>query len=103
MAAGPLLRRGNRPVHFAILTQYYPPEIGAPQGRLSDLARRLAERGNRVTVLTAMPSYPRGIVYPGYGGLLRRDEVEGCAVIRTYAYPAQSARFVPRLVNYLSF
>ena len=28
-------------MRIAILTQYYPPEVGAPQARLSDLARNL--------------------------------------------------------------
>lgn len=90
-------------MHFAILTQYYPPEIGAPQARLSDLARRFVERGHHVSVLTAMPSYPQGVLYPGYSGILRREQIDGARVFRTYAYPSQTARFVPRLANYLSF
>ena len=49
-------------MHFVIHTQYYPPEIGAPQARLSALAQGLAQRGYRVTVLTAMPNYPRGVI-----------------------------------------
>ena len=46
-------------MRVTILTQYYPPEIGAPQARLSELASALVRRGHAVTVLTAMPSYPR--------------------------------------------
>ena len=28
-------------MRFGILTQYYPPEMGAPQAWLSDLARKM--------------------------------------------------------------
>jgi glycosyltransferase involved in cell wall biosynthesis len=88
---------------IAILTQYYPPEIGAPQARLSDLARRLQERGHQVTVLTAMPNYPRGRIYAGYGGFFQRETLDGVAVIRTFIYATQSAGMVRRLLNYFSF
>ena len=40
------------------LTQYFPPETGAPQNRLRATASALMQRGAKVTVLTAMPNYP---------------------------------------------
>ena len=42
-----------------ILTQYFPPEIGAPQNRLYELALRLQKNGIDVSILTAMPNYPQ--------------------------------------------
>ena len=88
---------------FGILTQYYPPELGAPQARLSDLAQRLARRGHEVSVLTAMPSYPQGKIYPGYGGWRRRETLNGVSVVRTAIYPTQKPNLLPRLTNYFSF
>ncbi|MEY4686494.1 MAG: hypothetical protein RIR76_517 [Verrucomicrobiota bacterium] len=90
-------------MHFVILSQYYPPEIGAPQARLSELASRFVARGHRVTVLTAKPNYPSGRIAPGYAGVWRRETREGAAVLRTFIYPTQSTRLVPRMTNYLSF
>jgi len=90
-------------MRLTILTQYYPPEIGAPQNRLSDLARRLVDAGHEVEVLTAMPSYPRGEIYPGYGGLFSHEQKDGIRVLRTFIYPTHSAAFLPRLLNYFSF
>ncbi len=90
-------------MRFTILTQYYPPEIGAPQNRLSDLASRLVDAGHEVEVLTAMPSYPRGKVYPGYGGIFSREKNDGVQILRTFIYPTRSAAFLPRLLNYFSF
>jgi hypothetical protein len=48
---------------FLILTQYFPPETGAPQNRLFELAVRLKDKGVDVEVLTAMPNYPKMEVF----------------------------------------
>lgn len=90
-------------MHLIILTQYYPPEIGAPQARLSAIARHFVQRGHLVTVLTGMPNYPQGKIFPGYGGFIRRETYEGVEVIRTFIYPTQKADFFHRLLNYFSF
>ncbi len=90
-------------MHVVLHTQYYPPEIGAPQARLSALARGLKERGHIVTVLTAMPNYPRGVIYPGYGGLLKEEERDGVRVLRSWIYPTHSVSPFRRLPAYLSF
>ena len=90
-------------MRFGILSQYYPPEIGAPQARLSELADRFVRRGHEVHVLTAMPNYPQGRVHDGYGGLLRRETRGGARLVRSYIYPTKRAGMVPRLTNYFSF
>jgi len=56
------------------VSQYYPPEMGAPAARVSALARRWAAAGHHVTVLTAFPNHPTGVIPPGYRG--RRLQVE---------------------------
>lgn len=90
-------------MRITFLTQYFPPEVGAPQARLSELAELLAERGHRMTVLTAMPSYPTGRIFAGYGGFFRREFRGEVRVLRTAVYPTQSASLVRRLASYLSF
>ena len=88
---------------LTILTQYYPPEVGAPQNRLSHLASHFASEGHDVTVLTAMPNYPGGKIQQGYGGLLRRERNGRVRIIRTLIFPSRSAALLPRLLNYFSF
>jgi len=90
-------------VKLAILTQYYPPEVGAPQARLAELAAHFTRRGHSVTVLTAMPNYPAGVIHEGYGGVWRRERHDGAEVIRTFIYPTQRADYARRLANYFSF
>ena len=89
-------------MRVGILTQYYPPEMGAPQARLSNLAGHFVERGHQVHVLTAMPNYPQGRIYPGYGGLIRRERFGDVSVVRSYVYPATGLGS-KRLLNYFSF
>lgn len=90
-------------MHLIILTQYYPPEIGAPQRRLSELAERIVKAGHSVTVMTAMPNYPLGRIQAGYGGLMRRETQDGVSIVRAFIYPTQKASFLHRLSNYFSF
>jgi hypothetical protein len=55
-------------VRILILTQYYPPETGAPQNRLSGLARELKAAGHHPVILTAMPNYPAMEIHVAYKG-----------------------------------
>lgn len=87
-----------------ILTQYFPPETGAPQNRLHSLATYISEFGAEVSVLTAMPNYPKTHVYEGYEGLRYKKEQDGpLTIYRTWIYVSKSKSVVPRLLNYFSF
>jgi colanic acid biosynthesis glycosyl transferase WcaI len=91
-------------MRFLLITQYFPPEVGAPQVRLSALTRQLSRRGHDVTVVTAMPNYPAGVVHPEYRRRrLVREEVDGIPVIRTWIYAATGSSVVRRMASYLSF
>jgi glycosyltransferase involved in cell wall biosynthesis len=86
------------------LTQYFPPETGAAQNRLSDLAERLASSGHQITVLTALPNYPQGEIFEGYRGrLVVTEERNKVRVIRAWIFATKSKSFLPKIVNYLSF
>ncbi len=87
-----------------IVTQYFPPEMGAPQSRLYELAKRLRNLGYEITVLTGLPSYPLGRIFDEYRGKLRVTEnMDGIKVIRTWLYPSKSRKLLPRLLSYISF
>ncbi len=44
------------------VSQYFPPEMGAPSARAAELARHWAEAGHEVSVLTGFPNHPTGLV-----------------------------------------
>jgi glycosyltransferase involved in cell wall biosynthesis len=91
-------------MRLIILTQYYPPETGAPQNRLSDLAKRLVKLGHDVTVFTAMPNYPSGRIHDGYQKRIHLCQImEGITVHRSWVFATKSHKILPRLINYFSF
>lgn len=91
-------------MRILILTHYFPPEVGAPQARLSELARLWATTGHEVTVLTGMPNHPTGVIPPAYRGKLRVHEtVDGCRIVRTWLYATPNEGFVKRTIGHLTF
>lgn len=86
-----------------LLTQYFPPEIGAAQTRLFELGQELTDLGWDVEVLTALPNYPTGKVFEGYKVNNPVKEALGrLSVVRVPLRPAQKG-FVDRLMCYFSF
>lgn len=87
-----------------ILTQYYPPEIGAPQNRLHELAVRLNKKGIAVEVLTALPNYPQYVIHENYkNGKIREETIDGIKVHRSGIWVSKSKGIISRLLNYFSF
>ncbi|MBU3158687.1 glycosyltransferase family 4 protein [Clostridium frigoris] len=91
-------------MRILFLTQYCPPEVGAPQNRIFEFAKKLKEFGHDVTILTALPNYPRGEIFEEYKGRgVVIEEIEGIKIVRTNIYATKSKQFTKRLRNYLSF
>lgn len=87
-----------------ILTQYFPPEVGAPQNRLYELALRLRSKGIDIFVLTAMPNYPQMVVHKEYKGKCYcKEDMNGLKIHRSWIYVSNSKSILPRLLNYFSF
>lgn len=84
------------------LTITFDPEPGALRGL--PLAKRLAERGYDIKVLTTFPQYPAGKIYPGYQ--VRPwtwETMDGIPVLRVPMYPSHDTSALRRIATYLSF
>jgi glycosyltransferase involved in cell wall biosynthesis len=91
-------------MRIIIVTHYFPPEIGAPQARLSALAAAWAADGDDVTVLTGMPNHPTGVIAPQYRGAIRRRERrDGYRVLRTWLYATPNEGMARKTIGHLSF
>lgn len=91
-------------MHILILAQYYAPESVGVGIHIRELALDLQARGHRVTVLTAFPNYPGGVIFDGYRGkLYQRESLEGIDVVRTWIYASPSKALWSRLINFGSF
>jgi glycosyltransferase involved in cell wall biosynthesis len=89
------------------VSQYFPPEMGAPAARAAELARHWASAGHQVTVLTGFPNHPTGVVPLDYRDKLRRvvvhEHVGGVNVMRTWLLPFPNRKAHERMLNYGSF
>lgn len=87
-----------------ILTQYFPPEVGAPQNRLYEMAVRLQKLGVEIEVLTAMPNYPSMVIHKEYKGKWYvKEDMNGMCIHRAWIWVGKSKSIFPRLLNYFSF
>ena len=94
----------DKPFRILYISQYFPPEMGAPSARVHELSRRWVERGAAVTVLTAFPNHPDGIIPKEYRGkVFMREEKDSIQVVRTFIYPAANRGFLRRSLSYISF
>lgn len=91
-------------MRIQLVTHYYPPEIGAPQARLSEMAAYWADRGHDVTVLTGMPNHPTGVIPEAYRGVVvRRESRDGVRVLRNWLYATPNEGFLKKTVGHLTF
>lgn len=89
---------------IGLLTQYYKPEMGAPQNRLFEMMRGLKQLGNDVCVVTAMPNYPTGKIFNDYKGKITcKEELDGIEVKRYWLYASNARKALPRIWNMVSF
>ena len=91
-------------LRITFLTHYFPPEVGAPLARMYELAKRLNDAGDAVTVVTAFPNYPTGVIQPGYQGHLAMEErMDGVRVLRRWVFATPNSGFFKRVLNHFSF
>jgi colanic acid biosynthesis glycosyl transferase WcaI len=84
--------------------QYYPPESNAPAVRISEMAERWVAAGHEVTVLTAFPHHPTGVIPREYAGrIFMREQKNGVRVVRTYVYVAANRGVIRRSLSYFSW
>jgi len=90
-------------MRILIVTQHFPPERGAVR-RLFGFARFFVRQGNEVSVLTAIPNYPDGVVPPRYRGrLFYREEINGVKVYRSWVLPASNRYPGRRMIGFVIF
>jgi glycosyltransferase involved in cell wall biosynthesis len=94
-------------VKILYVSQYFPPEMGAPAARAAELSKHWAQAGHEVTVLTGFPNHPTGVVPREYRSKLRRlvmrENVDGVQVVRTWLLPFPNGKAHERMLNYSSF
>lgn len=83
-----------------IVSQYFWPEDFRP----NELAEGLVERGHSVTVLTGLPNYPKGKIFPSHGFRGPWTEMHnGIRILRAPLIPRGQNSKSRLVLNYFSF
>jgi colanic acid biosynthesis glycosyl transferase WcaI len=94
-------------VKILYVSQYFPPEMGAPAARAAELADHWCGSGQEVALLTGFPNHPTGIVPEEWRGRLRRltyhERTGGVDVFRTWLWALPNRKAHERMRNYASF
>lgn len=87
-----------------IITSYFPPESGAASNRIFHLADGLQKRDYNVSVITPLPNYPTGRIFPEYKRTFKNTTVENNITIhRLWIYASNSKNKGLRLFAMLSY
>ena len=87
-------------IRVLFLTQWDPE----PTFKGLVFSRELSRQGFDVEVVTGIPNYPCGTIYPGYQiKLIQREFIDGVALTRLPLYPSHDHSVFGRILNYFSF
>jgi glycosyltransferase involved in cell wall biosynthesis len=96
--------RAERPLRILLLSQYFPPEVGATQSRMQAFAEHLAARGHQVTVICEFPNHPHGVIPRDYRGHLYEDDRSNAyRVLRVWVKASEEKTQRTRMAFYLSY
>ncbi len=92
-------------MNVLIITQYFPPEIGAAASRWGDFSKILIKQNHKVTVICESPHYPNKDYYSGYKNRLSRTEKEGTnlTIIRTLAFASDRRSKLKKVAHYFTY
>lgn len=87
-----------------LLTQYFPPELGAASSRAYDTAKYLKKFGHNISVLTAFPNYQLFKPIKKYKNkIVYFEEIDGIRIYRSYIYSSSKKSLMARFLGFLTF
>lgn len=93
------LEHSKEKMKILVISQHYWPEPFP----LTDVCEALVKRGHSVDVVTDIPNYPMGYIYPEYRkGKNRIEKRNGVNIIRTFTVGRRNNIFF-RMLNYFSY
>lgn len=83
-----------------IYTNHFYPE----NFKVNEIVDALDEKGYKITVITGIPNYPSGKIYPNYGFFSKTKERKGNITIRRLPLiPRGKGSKIRLIINYLSY
>ena len=98
------VERAEQRLRVLLLSQYFPPEVGATQSRMQAFAEYLAARGHEVTVICEFPNHPHGVIPAEYGGHVYEDDRSNpYRILRVWVKASEEKTQRTRMQFYLSY
>jgi glycosyltransferase involved in cell wall biosynthesis len=94
----------TRRLRIILISQYFPPEVGATQSRIQAFAEHLHAQGHDVTVISEFPNHPHGVIPQRYSGrFIEDDRSNGYRTLRVWVRTSPEKTQSTRMALYLSF
>lgn len=90
-------------MRILIISNYFPPEIGAASNRIFLMAKSLKSELIDVEVACPFPNYPTGKIFPNYKGFYKREKIENIVCHRLFIQPDNSSSRFKRAFSMISF
>ena len=91
-------------MRILFLADNFPPERNAQAARVYERACYWVKWGHDVTVITSVPNFPDGVVFPGYKNRWRQVEhTDGIRVVRVKTLITSNRGTVSRILDFLSY
>lgn len=89
---------------IAVISQFFPPEMGAPAARFVDFSRYWLAAGHEVTVFTAFPNFPTGIIPRQYRWkVFMKEMISGVTVHRSYVWASPRLSPIDKMLGFATF
>jgi len=89
---------------IVIISNYFPPEMGAAANRIKNLADCFINDGNLVEIICPLPNYPKGKIFKKYKYKFNLEEtIDKITVKRYWIYPSISKNLLKRFFSMFSF
>jgi len=91
-------------MNILFLTENFPPELNAAATRVYERACYWVNWGHQVTVVTQVPNFPVGKIFPGYQHKWYQTELmDGIRVVRVKTFISRNEGVLRRILDFASF
>tara|TARA_Y100000589_G_scaffold326011_1_gene364984 strand:+ start:1171 stop:2346 length:1176 start_codon:yes stop_codon:yes gene_type:complete len=91
-------------MQIIIVTNYFPPEIGAASNRINNLSNSLTDYYDYVNIIAPLPNYPTGKIFNNYSQkIYSKEKNNNINIYRYWIYPSNSKNIIKRIMSMLSF
>ncbi len=89
---------------IAVISQFFPPEMGAPAARFVDFSRYWLAAGHSMTVFTAFPNFPTGVIPRQYRlKVYMKEMISGVTVHRSYVWASPRLSPIDKMLGFATF